>query len=195
MKGNEARVVFFLHSVDQVRDGDVAKVEPLRNFLGIASLLVVALVLGLGVLCYLFSPIVFTTTQTSITTTSPTTATTKPTRTTLTEIPTPAPQKSVIENSTRITTENITSREPEVVSMTRPTTWQFHPLVASASLLIVYLTFIVLRYSYSRSKQAQGWARCLLRKPPKEEKMLLHTLPYYLAVTRSSSEVSWQAFK
>ena len=55
MKGNEARVVFFLHPVDQVRDGKVAKVEPLKNSAGIISLLLLALLLGLGVLVFLFS--------------------------------------------------------------------------------------------------------------------------------------------
>ena len=41
---------------------------------------------------------------------------------------------------------------------------------------------------------ASGWsrlvqgARRLTGRPP-EEKMLLHTLPYYLAITRSSCEV------
>ena len=69
------------------------------------------------------------------------------------------------------------------------TAWQFYPLVASSSLLLVYLAFLVLRYSYSRSKLVQGWTRRLTGKPPKEEKMLLHTLPYYLAITRSSCEV------
>ena len=54
MKGNEARVVFFLHPVDQVKDGKVAKVEPLKNSAGIISLLLLALLLGLGVLLYLF---------------------------------------------------------------------------------------------------------------------------------------------
>ena len=54
MKGNEARVVFFLHPVDQVRDGKVAKVEPRKNSVGVVSLLVLALLLGLGVLIYLF---------------------------------------------------------------------------------------------------------------------------------------------
>ena len=54
MKGNEARVVFFLHPVDQVRDGKVAKVEPLKNSVGIISLLLLALLLGLGVLIFLF---------------------------------------------------------------------------------------------------------------------------------------------
>ena len=73
------------------------------------------------------------------------------------------------------------------------TAWQFYPLVASSSLLLVYLTFLVLRYSYSRSKLVQGWTRTLIGKPPKEEKMLLHTFPYYLAITRSSCEVSCQS--
>ena len=54
MKGNEVRVAFFLHPVDQVRVGKVAKVEPLKNSLGIISLLLLALLLGLGVLIYLF---------------------------------------------------------------------------------------------------------------------------------------------
>ena len=194
MKGNEARVVFFLHPVNQVRDGKVAKVEPLRSSLGVASLLLVALLLGLGVLGYLFSPLVFRTPQTPKTTASPITATTTPSRSTLTEIPTPALPRPVTENSTKITGRNETSREPEVVTMTRPTTWQFHPLVVSASLLLVYLTFIVLRFGYSRSKLAQGWTRRLLGKPPKEEKMVLHTLPYYLAITRSSCEVWYGIF-
>ena len=193
MKGNEARVVFFLHPVDQVRNGKVAKVEPLRNSLGVASLLVVALLLGLGVLGYLFSPLVFRTPQTPTTTASPITATTISSRTI--ETPTPSPPRSVTENSTRIRAGNETSREPEVVFMARPTTWQFHPLIVSASLLLVYLTFHVLRYCYSRSKLVQGWTRWLIGKPPEEEQMLLHTLPYYLAVTRSSCEVSWQALK
>merc|ERR1712107_90455 len=64
------------------------------------------------------------------------------------------------------------------------TAWQFYPLVASSSLLLVYLAFLVLRYTYSRSKLVQGWTRRLIGNPP----MLLHTLPYYLAITRSSCE-------
>ena len=53
MKGNEARVVFFLHPVDQLKDGKVAKVEPLKNSVGIISLLLLAMLLGLGVLFHL----------------------------------------------------------------------------------------------------------------------------------------------
>ena len=189
MKGNEARVVFFLHPVNQVRDGKVAKVKPLRNIMVVTALLFVALFLGLGVLGYLFFPMAPTTALTTTTTDSPTTATTTPSITTLTETPTPSPPRSLTENNTNIEAGNETSREPQVVSIARPTTWQFHPLVVSASLLLAYLTFAVLRYSYSRSKLVQGWTRRLLGKPPKEEKMLLHTLPYYLAITRSSCEV------
>ena len=73
--------------------------------------------------------------------------------------------------------------------MKSPTAWQFYPLVAFSMLLLAYLAFITLRYSYSRSKLVQGWTRRLKGKPPKEEKMLLHTLPYYLAISRSSCEV------
>ena len=69
------------------------------------------------------------------------------------------------------------------------TAWQFYPLVASSSLLFVYLAFLILRHGYSRSKLVQGWTRRMIGKPPKEEKMLLHTLPYYLAITRTSCEV------
>ena len=54
MKGNEARVVFFLHPVDQVRDGEVSNVEPLKHSVGIILLLLLALLLGLGVFIYLF---------------------------------------------------------------------------------------------------------------------------------------------
>ena len=70
-------------------------------------------------------------------------------------------------------------------------TWLFYPLVASSSLLLAYLAFLVINWGYSKSKRVQGWMRRLTGKPPKEEKMLLHTLPYYLAITRSSCEVSW----
>ena len=184
MKGNEARVVFFLHPVDKVRDGEVAKVEPLKNSLGVASLLLVALLLGLGVLGYLFFPMVSTTTQTLTTTASP-----SATITTSTETPSTAPAKSVIGTSARTTTEKETSKNAEVVSMARPTSWHFYPLVVSGSILLAYFTVVVVRFSYSRSKLVQGMTRWLIGKPPKEEKMLLHTLPYYLAITRSSCEV------
>ena len=74
----------------------------------------------------------------------------------------------------------------------RSTSWLLYPLVASSSLLLTYLAFLIMKWGYSRSKLVQGWMRRLRGKSPKEEKMLLHTLPYYLAITRSSCEVSWK---
>ena len=54
MKGNEARVVFFLHPVNQFKDGEVAEVKKsLWGFFGFRSLLLLlGLLLGLGVLVY-----------------------------------------------------------------------------------------------------------------------------------------------
>ena len=62
-------------------------------------------------------------------------------------------------------------------TLSRPMTWQFYPLVVSSSLLLAYLTYLALRFSYSRSARAQRWVKRLAGKPPKEEKML----PFYLA--------------
>ena len=52
MKGNEARVVFFLHPVDQLKDGQVSKVQPLRKSFVVTLLLLLGLLLGLGVLVF-----------------------------------------------------------------------------------------------------------------------------------------------
>ena len=56
MKGNEARVVFFLHPVDQLKDGQVSKVQPLltalRRSFAVTVLLLLGLLLGLGVLVF-----------------------------------------------------------------------------------------------------------------------------------------------
>ena len=52
MKGNEARVVFFLHAVDQLKDGQVSKVKPLRRSFAVSVLLLLGLLLGLGVLIF-----------------------------------------------------------------------------------------------------------------------------------------------
>ena len=52
MKGNEARVVFFLHPVDQLKDGQVSKVQPLRRPFVVTVLLLLGLLLGLGVLVF-----------------------------------------------------------------------------------------------------------------------------------------------
>ena len=52
MKGNEARVVFFLHPVDQLRDGQVSKVKPSRSSFGVGLLLLLGLLVGIAVLVY-----------------------------------------------------------------------------------------------------------------------------------------------
>ena len=52
MKGNEARIVFFLHPVDQLKDGHVSKVQPLRRSFVVSVLLLLGLLLGLGVLVF-----------------------------------------------------------------------------------------------------------------------------------------------
>ena len=52
MKGNEARVVFFLHPVDQLKDGQVSRVQPLRRSFAVTVLLLLGLLLGLGVLVF-----------------------------------------------------------------------------------------------------------------------------------------------
>ena len=52
MKGNEARVVFFLHPVDQLKDGQVSRVQPLSSSFVSSFLLLVGLLLALGVLVY-----------------------------------------------------------------------------------------------------------------------------------------------
>ena len=54
MKGNEARVVFFLHPVDQLKDGQVSRVKPLRSSFVVYFLFLLGLLLGLGVLVYVF---------------------------------------------------------------------------------------------------------------------------------------------
>ena len=52
MKGNEARVVFFLHPVDELKDGQVSEVKPLRRSFAVNVLLLLGLLLGLGVLVF-----------------------------------------------------------------------------------------------------------------------------------------------
>ena len=51
MKGNKARVVFFLHPADQ---GKVVKVSPLKSSFGVLSLSRLLMLLGLGVLVLVF---------------------------------------------------------------------------------------------------------------------------------------------
>ena len=113
MKGNEARVVFFLHPVDQVKDGKVAKVEPLKNSLGVVSFLLLALLLGLRVLVYLSLTLDVDLIQTEATTRKPTKSTT------MTMSPSEATSKEpVTESSTEATSEE--NRDDETTTKSGP---------------------------------------------------------------------------
>ena len=104
MKGNEARVVFFLHPVDQFKDGEVAKVgNPFWSYFGLRYLLLLGLILALGLLAYVLvqidheplvsttqAPMTTATTRTTVTTTSTTTTVDRNT-TTLSPSPTIPP--------------------------------------------------------------------------------------------------------
>ena len=89
MKGNEARVVFFLQPVDQFKDGEVAKVgNPFWSYFGLRYLLLLGLILALGLLAYVLvqidhEPLVSTTVAPMTTATARTTVTTTSTTTTV----------------------------------------------------------------------------------------------------------------
>ena len=99
MKGNEARVVFFLQPVDQFRDGEVAKVEKsFWSYFGFRSLLLLGLLLGLGFLAYVAyvlaqiegpEPVTTTTAPTTTTVTTTSTTTTAHDNTTTVSPPSP----------------------------------------------------------------------------------------------------------
>ena len=90
MKGNEARVVFFLQPVDQFKDGEVTKVKKsFWNYFGFRSLLLLlGLLLGLGVLAYVLVQIEGPVPVVSTTYAPTTTATTRTTSVTSTSAPT-----------------------------------------------------------------------------------------------------------
>ena len=63
-----------------------------------------------------------------------------------------------------------------------------YALVVSSSLLLVYFAvFLATRVDLKKRSQ-RAWAR-LRGRLPRNTRTLLHTLPYYLAVTRSTCEV------
>ena len=111
MKGNEARVVFFLQPVDQFRDGEVAKVRnPFWSYFPFLILLLLGLLLGLGWLVYVLvqidrepvvsttsAPITTATKSTTVTSTLSTTANIRNT-TTMSPSPTIPPGNKKIQN-------------------------------------------------------------------------------------------------
>ena len=112
MKGNEARVVFFLHPVDQLKDGQVSKVQPLRRSFVVSVLLLLGLLLGLGVL-------VFVLLQFGVQTEVPFTTTTEPPVTERTGEPVPTTLEALeTEGSTEATSNqsraNDSTKETEL---------------------------------------------------------------------------------
>ena len=101
MKGNEARVVFFLHPVDHFRNGEVAKVKKsFWSYFGFQALLLLGLLLGLGFLAYVLAqieghePEPVSTTTAPTTTPVTTTSTTTPDNDNTTTVSPPSPTKS-----------------------------------------------------------------------------------------------------
>ena len=54
MKGNEARVVFFIHPVDQLRDGKVSKVKERSTTFVLLSVLLLVLLLAVCLFTSIF---------------------------------------------------------------------------------------------------------------------------------------------
>ena len=107
----------------------MAKKEPLRNSLGLVSLLFLGLLLGLGVLAYLFYPIV-STTSTVITKTTMTTANTTARSTSTTILDHEDTDQSY---KTAIATPQLATEKGSgstgAGTLSRPMPWQFYPLV------------------------------------------------------------------
>ena len=61
-------------------------------------------------------------------------------------------------------------------------------VVVTASLLLVWLFLLLAMWKNLANRLSQGWAR-MRGSASKHKVPLLHTLPYYLAITRSSCEV------
>ena len=174
MKGNEARVVFFIHPVDQLRDGKVSKVKERSTTFVLLSVLLLVLLLAV---C-LFTPIFGLRYKPQ-------------------ELVKESWKKQPIELPGNLPKQKLEDAVPdpevredlikEIEGYTRGSRekWQFYPLVTSSSLLLAYLAFLALKRRFSRAKILEAQTENI----PREEKMLLHTLPYYLAITRSSCEV------
>ena len=190
MKGNEARVVFFLHPVDQLKHGKVSRVQPLRSSLRVTFLFFLGL-LGLGVLVYVLLQFgvqirgqqeLVSATEVSFVTTTESSNTSA-----MRLFGSKFQKMPEMEHSKGGNAPYQPFHLEEVISSN---SWLPYPLVASSSLLLAYLAALIMKWGYTRFKLVQEWVRILTGKLPQEEKMLLHTLPYYLAITRSSCEVS-----
>ena len=172
MKGNEARVVFFIHPVDQLRDGKVSKVKERSTTFVLLSVLLLVLLLAVCLFTSIFGrgykpqELVKWTKQPI-------------------GLPGNLPKQKLEDAVPDPEVREDLIKEIEGYTRGAREKWQFYPLVTSASLLIAYLAFRALKWRFSRVKILEAQTENI----PREEKMLLHTLPYYLAITRSSCEV------
>ena len=225
MKGNEARVVLFLHPVKEFKEGKVSEAKPksmLSRFPSILRILGTVLALGMVTYVLYFSsatvfPLETTTTDPPITpnTTNAHTqetlisTTEQPTNTTMTTDGAAANSTTMHSTSTTKSTSTLTSVEitltPGIQKHFVTLLWRHYSgaesdpfdvstlylygLVASSSLLMAYIAVLFASQKDLWARVVQAWRRAR-GKPPGEEMHILHTLPYYLAITRSSCEVN-----
>ena len=76
----------------------------------------------------------------------------------------------------------------DTTTLNKSPIWQYYAMLASLSLSLAYLAVFFMKWVCSKSKVVDQWKK-RLKGEQSDEKMLLHTLPYYLAITRSSCEV------
>ena len=126
MKGNEARVVFFLHPVNQLKERQMSNEKPKLVNTGFYFLLLLVLHLALGILFAMM----------------------------------PRPRNDMV---------------------------YLYAMIMPLSSLMVYLAAIFGDWMDLWSKAVLWWRK--MRGLPTEEMLLLHTLPYYLAITRCTCEV------
>ena len=126
MKGNEARVVFFLHPVNQLKENQLSNVKPKLVNSGFCFLLLLVLHSAIGILF---------------------------------------------------------ARMPH----NDMATVYMYAMIMPLSSLVVYLATIFMDWMELWSKAVLWWRK--MRGLPTEEMLLLHTLPYYLAITRCTCEV------
>ena len=124
MKGNEARVVIFLHPVNQLKERRLSNVKPKLVTSGFCFQLLLGLHLALGLL---FATV---------------------------------PLNDMV---------------------------YLCAMIMPLSLLVVFLAAIFMDWMDIWSKAVLWWRK--MRGLPTEEILLLHTLPYYLAITRCTCEV------
>ena len=218
MKGNESRVVIYLQPVHPSKEGKVSTEKQSKWRIGLCSFfLILGTLVGLfmfGFVLFISVRILSkgypnsdpeSTTATTIvspttmaTTTSKSTEPIKTTAFTLetkeTSIPT-ATAATAIPSKGRVQKRNLNQSvdyHPGVPSAelltTSISTICLYALVASSSLLLVFLTFFFAAKVDLKERAQHTWSR-LRGGLPQNTKILLQTLSYYLAVTRSTCEV------